>query len=87
MHAAGGDADPATLEASRRPARLTATAIQSLLNSQFPAFSARAFQAVGWNGTFVAMNDGVAGYNANTDSIVLLQNYNLVLAAHPIVLV
>jgi hypothetical protein len=66
---------------------LTESAIQSLLNSQFPAASARAFQAAGWNGTFVATNDGLAGFKASSDSIVFLENYNLVLATYPIVLV
>jgi hypothetical protein len=63
---------------------LTEKAIRSLLGTQFTAFSAKAFQASGWNGTFVAFNDATAGFQANSDSVVYLANYNLPLASYPI---
>jgi hypothetical protein len=43
-----------------------------------------AFQASGWSGTFVAINDNIAGFNPTTDSVVFLQNYNIIVASHPI---
>jgi hypothetical protein len=46
-----------------------------------------AFQASGWNGTFIAINDNIAGFNPTTDSVVFLQNYNLIVASFPIVVV
>ena len=67
--------------------RLTESGIQALFTGQLPSYGARAFQAAGWNGTFVVMNDGFAGFNASSDSLVFLQNYNITLATHPIVVI
>lgn len=72
-----------TLTASRGNASsLSATAISLVLSSSvFAANSARAFQVTGFAGTFIALNNGVAGFNAATDSIIFLQNYTLGSAA------
>lgn len=64
---------------------LNASAVSSLLTaSVLTANAVRAFQVSGWSGTFVAFNDGVAGFNSSSDGLVFLQNYNLVLASYPI---
>jgi hypothetical protein len=67
-------------------ATLSERAIRALLNPSFTPNAAFAFQATGWNGTFVAFNDNVAGFQASSDSIVFLENYNLITAAYPITL-
>jgi hypothetical protein len=57
---------------------LTAAAIQAVLtNTVFTANSARAFRVTGQTGTFIALNDGVAGFNAITDSLIHLSNYTI----------
>ena len=66
---------------------LSERSIQALLNTSFIPFTACAFQASGWNGTFVAFNDNVAGFQASSDSVVFLENYNLVTANYTITLV
>ena len=58
--------------------------IRALLNPIFTPYTACAFQAFGWNGTFVAFNDNVAGFQASSDGIVFLENYNLITANYPI---
>lgn len=55
---------------------LTATAIQAVLtNGVFTANSARAFTVTGQTGTFLALNDGTAGFRASTDGIIHLSSY------------
>lgn len=57
---------------------LSTAALQLVLtNTVFTANSARAFTVTGQTGTFIALNDGVAGFNAATDSILHLQNYSI----------
>jgi hypothetical protein len=55
---------------------LTATAIQAVLTSGvFTANSARAFTVTGQTGTFLALNNGTAGFSAATDGIIHLSSY------------
>ena len=55
---------------------LTGTAISALLTpTAFAANTAAAFTATGQVGTFVALNDGRAGFQADTDSIVFLRGF------------
>ena len=55
---------------------LSASTIATLLStSSFVANSVRAFTYSGRLGTFIAMNDGRAGYQAESDAILFLQNY------------
>jgi Ca2+-binding RTX toxin-like protein len=57
---------------------LTASAVGNILNNfSFTSNSSRAFVAIGFSGTFVAFNDGIAGFNEFTDSIVYLPSFNL----------
>jgi hypothetical protein len=57
---------------------LTATAIATLFTrSTFAAHAVAAFRAKGYEGTFIAMNDQRAGYQASSDSIIFLQNYTI----------
>jgi endoglucanase len=57
---------------------LTATAIQAVLtNGVFTANSARTFTVTGQTGTFLALNDGISGFNASTDSLIHLSNYTI----------
>ena len=57
---------------------LTASAVGNILNNfSFTSNSSRAFVAIGFSGTFVAFNDGTAGFNEFTDSIVYLPSFNL----------
>jgi serralysin len=59
-------------------AGLSAAQVGSILNVfSFTANSSRAFTSIGFSGTFIAFNDGVAGFNASTDSIVHLPGYNI----------
>jgi serralysin len=59
-------------------ASLSAAAISSVLTSGvFGANSARALTVTGQSGTFIALNDTVAGFNSATDSIIFLQNYTI----------
>lgn len=59
-------------------ASLTAAAISAVLTSGlFTANSAKAFTVNGLSGTFIALNDVVAGFNSVTDSIISLQDYTL----------
>jgi len=55
---------------------LTSAAIASVLTeSNFVANNVAAFTVTGWQGTFIAMNDGRAGFQADSDAISHLQNY------------
>jgi Ca2+-binding RTX toxin-like protein len=57
---------------------LSAAQVSVILNNfSFTANSTKAFTAIGFSGTFVAFNDGVAGFNEFTDSIVQLASFNL----------
>lgn len=57
-------------------ASLTPAAIQAVLTAGvFTANSARAFRVSFQSGTFIAFNDGTAGFDAGTDSILHLQDY------------
>ena len=57
---------------------LAAAPMSGLLNSTtFSANSVAAFTVAGQVGTFVAMNDGRAGFQADSDAIVFLKNYSL----------
>ena len=57
---------------------LSAAAIGALLTTTtFVANGVAAFTATGQAGTFLAMNDGRTGYQADTDAIVLLRNYSI----------
>jgi len=68
-------------------ASLSAAAISSVLTSGvFGASSARGFTVTGQSGTFIALNDAVAGFNSATDSIIFLQNFTIG-AASPVSIV
>ena len=57
---------------------LAASQVGAILNNfSFAANSAKAFTAIGFSGTFIAFNDGLAGFNEFTDSIVHLPSFNL----------
>jgi hypothetical protein len=45
--------------------------------STFTTNSVAAFTANGRTGSFIAMNDGRAGFQADSDAIIFLQNYML----------
>ena len=70
---------PATISTSSgRATSLSATNIAAVLTSgAFPANSTKAFTVSGQSGTFLAFNDGNAGFNSANDSIVQLQGYTL----------
>jgi len=59
--------------ASIAPAAIAAV----LTPAAFGANSVAAFTASSHAGTFIAMNDGRAGFQADTDSIVWLRNYSI----------
>jgi len=57
---------------------LAATPLSGLLNATtFSANSVAAFTVAGQVGTFIAMNDGRAGFQADSDAIVSLKNHSL----------
>jgi hypothetical protein len=57
---------------------LTAPSIAGLLTSQnWLAQSVAAFTVTGRTGTFIAMNDGRAGFQADSDAIVFLRGYQV----------
>ncbi len=70
---------PVTLTAaSGNATSLSTAALQAVLTTGvFTANSARAFTVTGQTGTFIALNDGVAGFNASTDSILHLSSYTI----------
>ena len=53
------------------PSQLTA-----ILPTTWTANSARAFKVAGFNGTFVALNNNVAGFQSDQDTILFLNAYN-----------
>ena len=66
---------------------LIETAIQAILTAtSFGADSAVAFTVTGESGTFIGLNDGVAGFTAGTDSIIQLKDYTIG-ALNPVVLI
>ena len=59
-------------------ASLAKTAVEGLLTVQtFTPNSVAAFTVTNQAGTFIAMNDGRAGFQQNTDSIIFLSNYSI----------
>ena len=54
------------------PSQLTA-----ILPATWTANSARAFKVTGFNGTFVALNNSLAGFQSDQDAILFLNAYNL----------
>ncbi|MBD2503726.1 M10 family metallopeptidase [Anabaena azotica] len=59
-------------------ASLSASAISTVLTTGvFTANSAKAFTVTGMNGTFIALNNSVSGFDSVNDSILFLQNYTL----------
>jgi hypothetical protein len=57
-------------------ASLSASTIATMLSTtSFVANSVAAFTATGRTGTFIAMNDGRNGYQAESDAILFLKNY------------
>jgi hypothetical protein len=68
-------------------ANISPAAIQAVLTAAaFGANTAAALKVTGFTGTFVAFNDGVAGFQAATDSILQLENYNIG-SANPVVII
>jgi serralysin len=66
---------------------LTQAAIQLVLtNITFAIDTAAAFKVTGQTGTFVALNDGVAGFQSATDAIMQLADYNIT-AATPVAII
>ena len=63
---------------------LTGPAIAAVLsNGVFPANSARAFTVTNQPGVFLALNNGIAGFNSGTDALLHLSNHSLN-AANPL---
>ena len=56
---------------------LSAAEIATRLTPAWAANSARAFTAIGYAGTFVALNDAQAGYQAESDAILFLEGYSV----------
>ncbi len=54
-----------------------------LSNSVFPINRARAFTVTNQPGVFLALNNGIAGFNRLTDTVLHLSNYSLN-AANPV---
>jgi hypothetical protein len=58
-----------------------AAAFDLLMSTVLPATwiadTARAFKVTGFNGTFVALNNNVAGFQRDQDAILFLSSYNL----------
>ncbi|WP_249263521.1 calcium-binding protein, partial [Microcystis aeruginosa] len=77
-----------TLTASKGTATaLTEAAIQLVLtNAAFAANTAAAFNVTGQSGTFIALNNGAAGFQAASDAIIQLSGYNIA-AATPVVVI
>jgi hypothetical protein len=77
-----------TLTASKGTATsLTEAAIQLVLtNAAFAANTAAAFKVTGQSGTFIALNNGAAGFQAASDAIIQLSGYNIAVAT-PVVVI
>jgi hypothetical protein len=50
---------------------------KALGGKSFQANSAAAFTCKGYDGTFVVFNDGLKGYQQNSDTLIFLQGFNL----------
>lgn len=71
------DTEPLTTALGSVPSA-SASALASLLSTNtFSKDAAVAFTVTGFSGTFIAMNDGRAGFQADSDCIVFLQNYTI----------
>jgi hypothetical protein len=58
--------------------RLTATEINKALGGRhFGSKKAAAFQARGFNGTFIALNDNRPGFQTNSDAVIFLEGFNI----------
>jgi hypothetical protein len=57
-------------------AGLDPTQLTAILPASWSANSARAFKVTGFNGTFVALNNSVAGFQSDQDAILFLNAYN-----------
>jgi Ca2+-binding RTX toxin-like protein len=70
---------PVTLTASVGNAtNLSAGAISAVLTvGAFPANGAAAFTVTGQSGTFIALNNGTAGFQDGSDAIVQLEGYGI----------
>jgi Ca2+-binding RTX toxin-like protein len=79
---------PINLTASKGTAiSLTEAAIQLVLtNAAFAANTAAAFKVTGQSGTFIALNNGAAGFQAASDAIIQLSGYNIAVAT-PVVVI
>ncbi|REJ47865.1 MAG: hypothetical protein DWQ53_07230 [Microcystis flos-aquae DF17] len=77
-----------TLTASKGTAsNLSAAAIQAVLTAtKFAANTAAAFKVTGQSGTFIALNNGAAGFQAASDAIIQLSGYNIA-GATPVVVI
>ena len=58
-------------------AGLDPTQLTAVLPDNWNASTARAFKVTGFNGTFVALNNNVAGFQSDQDPILFLSSYNL----------
>jgi hypothetical protein len=85
---APGSIAPINLTASKGTATsLTEAAIQLVLtNAAFAANTAAAFKVTGQSGTFIALNNGAAGFQAASDAIIQLSGYNIAVAT-PVVVI
>ncbi len=77
-----------TLTASKGQAlNLSEAAIQAVLTAtKFAANTAAAFTVTGQSGTFIALNNGVAGFQAASDAIIQLSGYNIAVATPVLVI-
>jgi hypothetical protein len=57
-------------------AGLDPTQLTAILPATWAANTARAFKVTGFNGTFVALNNNVAGFQSDQDAILFLNAYN-----------
>jgi hypothetical protein len=57
-------------------AGLDPTQLAAVLPDSWAANTARSFQVSGFSGTFVALNDNIAGFQSNQDAILFLSGYN-----------
>jgi Ca2+-binding RTX toxin-like protein len=85
---APGSIAPINLTASKGPAlNLSEAAIQAVLTAtKFAANTAAAFKVTGQSGTFIALNNGVAGFQAASDAIIQLSGYDIAVAT-PVVVI
>ena len=58
-------------------AGLSTSQLSGVLPPSFAANSARAFTVTGLNGTFVALNDNQAGFQATQDAVLFLASYSI----------